>query len=458
MSVLPTSVRMGAHRSSIVLEEAPPSLDAIPQFFEALPAVPGAALVLAVPADAETTGMTAEALARHTCLPITTVTAPTSVVHNHVYLSPPGRPLTLRRDVLVPDHEEPTERGGAPIVHVVQTTDQWERHSEAGGERMEALHLAVHPVPASGTDRPLVVVKGQQAGLRPDENGGVEPLQTTRTERLERELRETRRELRDMVQKYEGVQRRLRKANETLQKKNELLEERAEQVRSLSEAVTMAEENERERLSHVLHDDLQQVLYAVRTKIDLVVEQEELDERGKTLLSRSLDLLDDGIETTRTLASALNPPMENSLWDTLEWLGIQMQEAYGLSVEMCARNYDRTTDKTLQVLVVRLVRELLFNVVKHAGTQEAVLTLTESERQLHVVVEDDGEGFDPDELEESEGGFGLASVRRRLELVGGSFEVDAAPGEGTRVRLGVPFQFEEAGDETGVSGGDGGNR
>lgn len=458
MSVLPTSVRIGAHRSSIVLEEVPSSPNAIQQFFEALPAVPGAALVLAVPADAETTGMTAEALARHTCLPITTVTAPTSVVHNRVYLSPPGRSLTLRRDVLVPDQEEPTERKGAPIVHVVQTTDQWERHPEAGGERAEALQLAVHPVPACGTDRPIVVVKGEQAGLRPDESGGVESLQASRTERLERELRETRRELRDMVQKYEGVQRRLQRANETLQKKNELLEERAEQVRSLSEAVTMAEENERERLSHVLHDDLQQVLYAVRTKVDLVVEQEGLDEQGKRLLSRSLDLLDDGIETTRTLASALNPPMENSLWDTLEWLTIQMQEAYGLSVEMCAKGDDRTTDKSLQVLVVRLVRELLFNVVKHAGTQEAALTLTKSEDQLHVVVADDGEGFDPDELEENESGFGLASVRRRLELVGGSFEVDATPGEGTRVRLGVPFQFEGAGSEAGIAGGDKGSR
>jgi signal transduction histidine kinase len=340
----------------------------------------------------------------------------------------------------------------------VQTTDQWEQHPEAGGERAEALQLAVHPVPACGTDRPIVVVKGEQAGLRPDESGGVEPLQASRTERLERELRETRRELRDMVQKYEGVQRRLQRANETLQKKNELLEERAEQVRSLSEAVTMAEENERERLSHVLHDDLQQVLYAVRTKVDLVVEQEGLDEQGKRLLSRSLDLLDDGIETTRTLASALNPPMENSLWDTLEWLTIQMQEAYGLSVEMCAKGDDRTTDKSLQVLVVRLVRELLFNVVKHAGTQEAALTLTKSEDQLHVVVADDGEGFDPDELEENESGFGLASVRRRLELVGGSFEVDATPGEGTRVRLGVPFQFEGAGSEAGIAGGDKGSR
>jgi signal transduction histidine kinase len=307
------------------------------------------------------------------------------------------------------------------------------------------LHLVVHSASAvyEAPDLPLVVVKGAEDGSQAREENGTEPLGTSRTERLERELRETRRELRDTVQKYEGVQRRLRRANEVLQEKNILLEERTGQVRSLSQAVALAEEKERERLSHVLHDDLQQILYAVRTKIDLAAEREALDERGAALLSRGLDLLDDGIETTRTLASDLNPPVENSLRDTLEWLIIQMQEAHGLSVEMRTTGRALTTEKSLRVLVVRLVRELLFNVVKHAGTQEAVLAVTKRGERVEVVVEDDGEGFDPDALGGREDGFGLTSVRRRIELAGGRFEIDTAPGEGTRVRLGVPLRLRE---------------
>jgi signal transduction histidine kinase len=447
MSALPTSVRVGAHHSVVALEEGPHSVDAFHQFLDALPPAPDAALVLAVPADAA--GMSAEALAEHTPLPIIEVTAPTPVQNNHVYLSPPGQSLRLYKDKLRPDGRQDgaktaTQKAGVPLVHLVRTAEQG-ASSQDGGDGGAALHLVVHSASAvyEAPDLPLVVVKGAEDGSQAREENGTEPLGTSRTERLERELRETRRELRDTVQKYEGVQRRLRRANEVLQEKNILLEERTGQVRSLSQAVALAEEKERERLSHVLHDDLQQILYAVRTKIDLAAEREALDERGAALLSRGLDLLDDGIETTRTLASDLNPPVENSLRDTLEWLIIQMQEAHGLSVEMRTTGRALTTEKSLRVLVVRLVRELLFNVVKHAGTQEAVLAVTKRGERVEVVVEDDGEGFDPDALGGREDGFGLTSVRRRIELAGGRFEIDTAPGEGTRVRLGVPLRLRE---------------
>jgi signal transduction histidine kinase len=432
---------MGPRHSVVVFDEAPESADAFYQFFDALPPKPDAAFVLAVPPDRGASLVASGALGTYTSLPVTTVTTPTSVAPNQIYLSPPGQMLVLRRDVLVPATVDEWETASVvPVVHVLRRFGRRGPQAEPPQEETaEApLRLAVPPSIPGGTDAPLVVVDDGEEVRRAPEIGGVDPWGTSRTERLEAELRETQRELRDMVQKYEFTHRRL-------QEKNELLEERTEQVRGLSEALTLAEEKERERLSHVLHDDLQQVLYAVRTKLTLVMGREGGDDRERTLLARALELIDDGIDTTRTLASDLNPPVENSLWDALEWLTIRMQEAYGLSVEMQASSHDRAIDKSLRILVFRLVRELLFNVVKHAGTDEARLVLKEDRRRLYVIVEDDGIGFHPDNLEEETGEFGLTNVRRRIEHVGGSVEITSAPGEGTRVQLGVPFQIEGTG-------------
>ena len=93
----------------------------------------------------------------------------------------------------------------------------------------------------------------------------------------------------------------------------------------------------------------------------------------------------------------------------------------------------------LRVLLYQAVRELLFNVAEHAGVKRARLMATRTDSHIRLVVEDEGTGFDPAELEEpSNVGLGLPSVRERLEVVGGTVEASSSPGEGTRVTITVP--------------------
>lgn len=426
---------MGVRRSVVEVDEAAETSEALCQFFQTLSAEPDAAFVVVRSRDEPAEPPLAEVLSQHTALPVRVVTEPTPLSTNHVYLSPPGRSLFLDQGQLQPtDGNE--ERPTGPMVHVFRS---------AGA----AFPLTVYHDTTSdeaGASVPVLEYGGK--GTSRSEQVG-----DPRVQRLETELRETQRELRDMVQKYERTQRRLWLVNEELQTQNELLRERTDQVQSLSEALTRAELKERKRLSHVLHDDLQQVLYAVRTKLDLVSDEKTSEDRIRPLLARAIEMLDDGIDLTRTLASDLNPPVERSLRRTLEWLAIRMQETHGLSVELRASGQERPLEKSLRVLVVRLVHELLFNVVKHAETDEAILYLRESDDQLYIVVEDQGAGFAPAEVEE-EGGFGLTSVRKRIELVGGTVEVDAEPGEGTRVVLGMPYHFGRK-EEQGEGGGAG---
>lgn len=95
----------------------------------------------------------------------------------------------------------------------------------------------------------------------------------------------------------------------------------------------------------------------------------------------------------------------------------------------------------MRVLLFQAVRELLFNVVKHAGVDHATVLLGEEGGELVVRVADGGRGFDPAELganAQDDEAFGLYSVRERLGFFGGRMEIDAAPGEGARVTLRMP--------------------
>ncbi len=91
-------------------------------------------------------------------------------------------------------------------------------------------------------------------------------------------------------------------------------------------------------------------------------------------------------------------------------------------------------------MLFHATRELLFNVVKHAGVSAAELRLSSDTNELRIVVADDGVGFDltRQPLQSTAAGFGLFSIRERITQLGGRLEIDTAPGQGTRVALIVP--------------------
>jgi signal transduction histidine kinase len=176
-------------------------------------------------------------------------------------------------------------------------------------------------------------------------------------------------------------------------------------------------------------------------RVNHLEDRSSFDEEQQKLAQKAIELLDEGIETIRNLSSELDPPVgDQSLRDSLEWLALHMEESYYLTVELKARGTAKTADKNLRHLLFRLVRELLFNTVKHAEVDEAFLFLVEGEDRLRIVVEDEGTGFDPEQKLEEKEGLGLVSVRERIQMIGGSFEVDAAPGEGTRIVIEVPWK------------------
>jgi signal transduction histidine kinase len=237
------------------------------------------------------------------------------------------------------------------------------------------------------------------------------------------------------------------------------LERSNRQVRALASALTLAEQRERRRISQILHDHVQQMLYGIQMRVFLI--GMELPESVRSELAEHLEeianLLDQAISTTRTLTVELSPPVLNSegLGSALTWLAHQMAKTHDLDVKLNLGVDYTVPSEDLRVLIIQLVRELLFNVVKHAGVDCARVTMDVADGRLNLRIEDDGIGFCADQLIPAaglapRGGFGLYSVRERLALFGGSLRVDSSPGVGTCVEIALPIAVKLNGDGQGV--------
>ncbi|HET9834857.1 MAG TPA: GAF domain-containing protein, partial [Rhodanobacteraceae bacterium] len=219
-------------------------------------------------------------------------------------------------------------------------------------------------------------------------------------------------------------------------------------VRDMASQLTMAEHAERRRISQILHDDLQQQLHSIQMKLASARNSLGRGDQARTLrhLTDAEQWSGDGVETARRLTVDLSPPILKSegLAEALDWLVTQVREMHGLQVTVSGDRDLRMHDDAKRVLIYQVVRELLFNIVKHAGTNEARIELRRQEDMLDVCVLDEGKGFEPEQLRKKgprkAGGFGLTSARERLNLLGGDIEVDSAPGIGTAIVLHIPLQ------------------
>jgi two-component system, chemotaxis family, CheB/CheR fusion protein len=248
--------------------------------------------------------------------------------------------------------------------------------------------------------------------------------------------------LRDNTERRESEEK-LKEINETLEQR---VVQRTRQVRSLASTLTMAEQVERRRISQILHDDLQQLLYSIQMRLSSIIgsiksgEQESLADH----IQQAYNWLNDAIQMTRRLTVDLSPPVlaDEGLTDALHWLATQMAEVHGLTVEIQAEHSFRLPDDDMRVLLFQTVRELLFNVVKHADVAQATVELRQVDEEIVITVRDEGKGFN---VESGEGGnnkgFGLFSTSERLQLFGGRIEVASTPGTGTIATVYAPMNL-----------------
>ncbi|MGH9869248.1 MAG: response regulator [Candidatus Polarisedimenticolia bacterium] len=234
----------------------------------------------------------------------------------------------------------------------------------------------------------------------------------------------------------------LRATASNLEERRQEAESATSQLRSLAREMNKAELKERRRVARLLHDELQQLL--VSAKIRLRTWHDAQDPK----LNEVAKLLDQAITSSRTLTAQLSPPVlqDASLEGAMKWLARWMNDKHDFLVEMEVPP-GLTAELDERAFLFEAAREALFNVVKHAGVSGARVSVRRGKDELQMEVSDQGRGFDPSRLDQEGPGehLGLLSLRERVRLLGGLFDLRSAPGAGTTIRLSLPVEVKTVG-------------
>ena len=227
-------------------------------------------------------------------------------------------------------------------------------------------------------------------------------------------------------------------------KAQDALQEQQQELRRLSAQVLEAREEEKTRIARELHDELGQLLTAL--KMDLAWLRERLPPGDADAAQRAAQMglvLDQTVSSTRRISSDLRPLMLDDLGlaEAANWLVGDFASRSGVQCEvrMPGDGLLEGLDKPVATAIYRALQESLTNIARHAGARKAWVSVGADNGEIFFEVEDDGRGIEPADLAKARS-LGLKGMRERVTYLGGSIEVARAPRGGTRVRVRLPAQ------------------
>ena len=202
--------------------------------------------------------------------------------------------------------------------------------------------------------------------------------------------------------------------------------------------VVEAQELERARLARELHDETGQALTSILLGLKSLEDRVDSDD-GRTAVTELRNLVVSTLQDVRRLAVELRPAAldDFGLVPAIERLRDTVEEQGGLSVDVQSPLGDERLPPETETALYRIVQEALVNVLKHAAATRVTVRLSRSGKTVALVVQDDGNGFDPASVRD--GGLGLVGMRERVALLGGRLTVESSEGGGTLLKAEVPF-------------------
>lgn len=224
-----------------------------------------------------------------------------------------------------------------------------------------------------------------------------------------------------------------------------MLEFSRAQLRRLSGRVLSAQEDERKRIARELHDDtsgsLARVLLNIETCEDALPEEwSEMREK----MRGTRRLAEQTLENVRKMIFDLRPTVLDDLGlaAAVRWYAKNNLEPAGIQVRFEASNNLGRASPTVETAMFRIAQEAINNIIRHAHARHARIQLTREQSKWVLMVQDNGRGFDTRAATEADVShrWGLFGVQERVELLGGTFNVDSRVGEGTSLRVEIPVE------------------
>ena len=215
----------------------------------------------------------------------------------------------------------------------------------------------------------------------------------------------------------------------------EIRDQKAQEHKKIIRAVLTAQESERNKIGRELHDNVNQILIGAKLYLGLVSK-----ERPGThdLIAQSIGLVDNAIDEIRALTRReVTPPRKISLKNIIQSLVDHTNEHSSVKTNFVYAADPLEIDDELKLNIYRIVQEAFSNVLKHAEANNVTLVVEAEEEGLHVLIQDDGKGFDP--AATSSTGIGLDNMLTRVESYNGRLTIDGNPDDGCRIEISIPL-------------------
>lgn len=258
--------------------------------------------------------------------------------------------------------------------------------------------------------------------------------------RLQQEIEE-RRQVEQALRKYrEGLEQQVTERTAELRESERQLEESYAQLRELAAHRESVREDERKHIARELHDELGQLLTALRMQISLLrVQFSENNPQLATHIKSMTELVDRTIHVVRDVVATLRPAaLDMGIESSLEWLAEEFVKQTGIPCELHVAVDEIALDENRAVAVFRIVQESLTNVARHAEASRVEISLRQQRDHYLLEVCDSGKGFDPAVRRKKS--FGLVGVRERVHTLGGEITLSSALGQGTTVEVRIPIR------------------
>jgi signal transduction histidine kinase len=231
------------------------------------------------------------------------------------------------------------------------------------------------------------------------------------------------------------------------------VQEREELRGDLLRQSVQVQEEERKRIARELHDGIGQTFTALALGLSGVEEMMPRDMNlARAQVGNLKELSTRAIAEMRHLVADLRPPQLDDLGlvPALHWLADEWRDRLSIDVHVQVIGHRHRLSPEVETVLFRIAQEALTNVAKHAHAQQTIIKLAfhqdQTQSRVELIVQDNGVGMTPEQVTHRQvphQGWGLAGIQERASLVGGTFDIDSAPGHGTRLTIHIPLRSEE---------------